>query len=92
MDTGVLLRNKLLMVGVEMWVKIYSPTVMAIEVVKRAEKRARRAKLYYMRFVALVSFVLFFAGLSRGAWANGVGVSGNRNMIRVVWRERSRSI
>ena len=32
-----------------MWVKIYSPTVKGIEVVKRAEKRARRARLYYMR-------------------------------------------
>ena len=53
-DTAILLRNRLLMVGVEMWVKIYSPTVMAIEVVKRAEKRARRARLYYMRFVALI--------------------------------------
>ena len=34
-----------------MWVKVYSPNVTAIEVVKRAEKRARRAKLYYMRYV-----------------------------------------
>ncbi|KAL9123867.1 MAG: hypothetical protein Q9175_008290 [Cornicularia normoerica] len=48
-DTGILLRNKVLLVGVEMWVKIYSPNVGAIEVVKRAEKRARRGKLYYMR-------------------------------------------
>lgn len=37
------------MVGVEMWVKIYSPVVKSVEVVKRAEKRARRARLYYMR-------------------------------------------
>ena len=51
-DTGILLRNQLLMVGVEMSVKIYSPNVTAIEVVKRAEKRARRAKLTYMRYVA----------------------------------------
>ena len=51
MDTGILLRNKLTMVGVEMWVKVYSPNVKAIEVVKRAEKRARRGKLYYMRYV-----------------------------------------
>ena len=50
-DTGILLRNRLLMVGVEMWVKIYSPNVRAVEVVKRAEKRARRGKLYYMRYV-----------------------------------------
>ncbi|KAL2050860.1 hypothetical protein ABVK25_008921 [Lepraria finkii] len=48
-DTGILLRNRLMMTGVEMWVKIYSPNVTAIEVVKRAEKRARRARLYYMR-------------------------------------------
>ena len=34
-----------------MWVKVYSPNVKAIEVVKRAEKRARRGKLYYMRYV-----------------------------------------
>ena len=40
-----------MMTGVEMWVKIYSPNVTAIEVVKRAEKRARRARLYYMRYV-----------------------------------------
>ena len=32
-----------------MWVKIFSPVVRGIEVVKRAEKRARRARLYYMR-------------------------------------------
>ena len=37
--------------GVEMWVKIYSPNVQAIEVVKRAEKKAKRARLYYMRYV-----------------------------------------
>lgn len=50
-DTAVLLRNRLLMTGVEMWVKIYSPTVRSIEVVQRAEKRARRARLYHMRCV-----------------------------------------
>lgn len=37
------------MTGVEMYVKIYSPNVKSIEIVKRAEKRARRARLYYMR-------------------------------------------
>ena len=36
-------------VGTEMWVKIYSPSVKSVEVVKRAEKRARRGKLYYLR-------------------------------------------
>ncbi|KAL8664528.1 MAG: hypothetical protein Q9202_002937 [Teloschistes flavicans] len=48
-DTGILLRNKLLMVGTEMWVKVFSPKVRSIEVVERARKRARRARLTYMR-------------------------------------------
>ncbi|KAL8932326.1 MAG: hypothetical protein Q9216_006881, partial [Gyalolechia sp. 2 TL-2023] len=48
-DTGILLRNRVMMVGVEMWVKIYSPKVRSIEVVERAHKRPRRARLYYMR-------------------------------------------
>ncbi|KAK3667243.1 hypothetical protein LTR22_001759 [Elasticomyces elasticus] len=48
-DTAVLLRNQLTRVGVEVWFKIYSPNVEGIEVVQRAIKRARRAKLYYMR-------------------------------------------
>ncbi|KAF2483306.1 translation protein SH3-like domain-containing protein [Neohortaea acidophila] len=48
-DTAVLLRNQLTRVGVEMWVKVYSPNVEGIEIVQRKERRARRAKLYYMR-------------------------------------------
>lgn len=32
-----------------MWFKVYSPNVEGIEVVQRAVKRARRAKLYYLR-------------------------------------------
>ncbi|KAL8772842.1 MAG: hypothetical protein Q9209_002187 [Squamulea sp. 1 TL-2023] len=48
-DTSILLRNRVLTVGVEMWVKIYSPKVRSIEVVERAVKRARRARLYYLR-------------------------------------------
>ncbi|PMD21633.1 mitochondrial ribosomal protein-like protein [Hyaloscypha hepaticicola] len=48
-DTGILLRNQLTRVGVEMWYKIYSPNVEGIEVVQRAVKRARRARLTYMR-------------------------------------------
>lgn len=42
-----------MMTGVELWVKIYSPNVRGIEVVQRALKRARRARLFYMRFVVL---------------------------------------
>jgi ribosomal protein L19 len=52
-DTAVLLRNRLLMTGVEMWVKVFSPTVSGIELVKRAERRIRRARLFYMRYVFL---------------------------------------
>ena len=48
-DTAILLRNQLTRVGVEMWFKVYSPNVEGIEVVQRKEKRARRAKLYYLR-------------------------------------------
>jgi large subunit ribosomal protein L19 len=48
-ETGILLRNELTRVGVEMWYKIYSPNVEGIEVVQRREKRARRARLTYMR-------------------------------------------
>lgn len=48
-DTAILLRNHLTKVAVEMWFKVYSPNVEGIEIVQRKEKRARRAKLYYMR-------------------------------------------
>lgn len=48
-DSAILLRNELTRVGVEMWYKIYSPNVEGIEVVQRREKRARRARLTYMR-------------------------------------------
>lgn len=48
-DTAILLRNHLTRVGVEMWYKVYSPNVEGIEVVQRREKRAKRARLYYLR-------------------------------------------
>jgi large subunit ribosomal protein L19 len=48
-DTGILLRNELTRVGVEMWYKIYSPNVDGIEIVQRRAKRARRARLTYLR-------------------------------------------
>ncbi|KAJ4411504.1 hypothetical protein N0V91_001288 [Didymella pomorum] len=50
-DTAILLRGQLTRVGVEMWYKVYSPLVEGIEVVQRAAKRARRARLTYMRDV-----------------------------------------
>ncbi|XXH04643.1 low affinity potassium transporter [Hypoxylon texense] len=48
-DTAVLLRNHVARVPVEMWFKVYSPNVVGIEVVWRRPKRARRARLTYMR-------------------------------------------
>lgn len=48
-DTAFLLRNELTRVGVEMWVKVFSPNVESVEIVQRTEKRKRRARLYYMR-------------------------------------------
>jgi large subunit ribosomal protein L19 len=50
-DTAVLLRANLTRVGVEMWFKIYSPNVTGIELVQRSQKKRRRARLYYLRFV-----------------------------------------
>jgi ribosomal protein L19 len=48
-DTAILLRNHLGKVGVEMWFKIYNKNVAGVEIVKRRPKRARRARLTYMR-------------------------------------------
>ncbi len=61
-DTAIFLRGNLTRVGVEMWYKIYSPNVTGIEVVKRKEKRARRARLYYLRYLLSVSSVYFASG------------------------------
>ncbi|KAI1330429.1 translation protein SH3-like domain-containing protein [Xylariaceae sp. FL0255] len=48
-DTAILLRNHVTRVGVELWYKIYSPNITGIEIIHRRQKRARRAKLMYMR-------------------------------------------
>lgn len=48
-DTAVLLRNHMGKVGVEMWFKVYNKNVAGIEIVKRRAKRARRARLTYLR-------------------------------------------
>lgn len=50
-DTSVLLRNELTRVGVEMSVKVFSPNVQSVEIVQRAARKARRARLYFMRYV-----------------------------------------
>lgn len=39
--------------GVEMWVKVFSPEVQSVEIVQRSEKR-KRARLYYMRYVCVL--------------------------------------
>ena len=48
-DSAILLRGQLMKTGVESWFKIYSPSVTGIEIVWRRPKRARRARLTYMR-------------------------------------------
>ena len=48
-DTAIQLRGQLMKTGVEMWFKIYSPTVTGIDIIWRRPKRARRARLTYMR-------------------------------------------
>lgn len=48
-DTAIQLRGQLMKTSVEQWYKIYSPTVTAIDIIWRRPKRARRARLTYMR-------------------------------------------
>ncbi|KAM3517501.1 hypothetical protein NHJ13051_008921 [Beauveria bassiana] len=48
-DTAILLRGQLMKTSVESWFKVYSPTVTAINIIWRRPKRARRARLTYMR-------------------------------------------
>ena len=48
-DSAILLRNQLTRIGVEMWFKVFSPNVEGVQIIKRKEKRARRARLYYLR-------------------------------------------
>ncbi|KAG5920429.1 hypothetical protein E4U61_007900 [Claviceps capensis] len=48
-DTAIQLRGQLMNTSVEMWFKIYSPSVKGIDIVWRRPKRARRARVTYMR-------------------------------------------
>ncbi|KAJ5637155.1 Ribosomal protein L19 [Penicillium lividum] len=48
-DTSFLVRNELTRVGVELSIKAFSPNVQSVEIVQRAERKPRRARLYYMR-------------------------------------------
>jgi len=64
-----------------MWVKIYSPNVKSIEIVKRAEKRARRARLYYMRYV-----IFAYYSMQHSETEMLMKVIGNPRMTEEVWR------
>ncbi|KAL5612970.1 hypothetical protein BROUX41_003952 [Berkeleyomyces rouxiae] len=48
-DTAIQLRGNLMKTGVEMWYKIYSPSVAGVDIIWRRPRRARRARLTYLR-------------------------------------------
>lgn len=48
-DASLLLRNNITKIGVEMRVKIFSPLIQRIDVVKKPFKRRLRNKHYYIR-------------------------------------------
>lgn len=52
-DTSFLLRNELYRLPVEMSVKVFNPNVKSVEIVQRAERKRRRARLFYMRCVSI---------------------------------------
>ena len=52
-DTAFLLRNRLASVNVEMWLKVFSPSIESVELVQRSQKKIRRERLTYMRYVCL---------------------------------------
>lgn len=78
-DTSFLLRNQLTRVGVEMWIKAYSPNVEGVEIVQRTEKRKRRARLYYMRYVPP-----FYLGYDISS--TDLRDAANLSMIWAAWR------
>jgi len=75
-----------------MWYKIYSPNVEGIEVVQRAQKRARRARLTYMRkpkhdIGSVQNIVLQYQrtrGALRGSAANAKqeGLKGGKRKVK----------
>ncbi|KAL9110721.1 MAG: hypothetical protein Q9227_004713 [Pyrenula ochraceoflavens] len=50
-DSSIRLRNHLTAIGAEMLIKVYSPLVTGIEVAQRAQRKARRRRLTYLRKV-----------------------------------------
>jgi ribosomal protein L19 len=81
-DTAVLLRGRLTKVPVEMWFKVYNRNVAGIEVVRRVKKRARRARLTYLRKakhdVGDVQNVVFAWKKSRNVLSTKKGVAGEK--------------
>ncbi|KAG7290399.1 hypothetical protein NEMBOFW57_000399 [Staphylotrichum longicolle] len=79
-DTAVLLRNHLGKIGVEMWFKVYNKNVAGIEIVKRRAKRARRARLTYLRKpkhdVGSVEDLVFAWKRSRKVFSSGKPAAG----------------
>jgi hypothetical protein len=68
-------------VAVEMWVKVFSPNTQSVEIVQRSEKKVRRARLTYMRYV----FSPDFFNLEETPLANNILPPGNPNMTWAVW-------
>ena len=78
-DTAILLRGRLTKLPVEMWFKVYNRNVAGVEVVRRAKKRARRARLTYLRQpkhdVGDVQSVVFAWKKSRNVLSTKKGVA-----------------
>ncbi|KAK0621142.1 translation protein SH3-like domain-containing protein [Bombardia bombarda] len=93
-DTAILLRNHMGKVGVEMWYKIYNKNVAGIEIVKRRAKRARRARLTYMRQakhdMGSVSDIVFAWKKTRKVMTTRGGGGGGQRLVVVLRRRRRR--
>jgi hypothetical protein len=63
-----------------MWIKVFSPNIESVEIVQRTEKRKRRARLYYMRFVPPI--LVFHLYRLAYFYFN----TGNLSTTWVVWR------
>lgn len=58
-DTSFLMRNEINRTSVEMSVKVFNPNISSVEIVQRAPRKIRRARLYYMRSVKPMAHDLF---------------------------------
>lgn len=82
-DTSFLVRNELTRVGVEMSIKVFSPNVQSVEIVQRAERKPRRARLYYMRYVNFIFLPYIFM---RRILLTMFFSTGPASMIAAAWR------